>query len=51
MNRNKEVNIYGLNTPHPERKDKMTADFLAEITNQVVGANAWFVVRKGVFYA
>jgi len=51
MNRNKEVNIYGLNTPHPQRKDKMTADFLAEITNQVVGANAWFVVRRGVFYA
>lgn len=50
LNRNKEINIYGLGTPHPQRKDVMTADYLAEITNQVIGANAYFVVRRGVFY-
>lgn len=51
VNRNKEITIYGLNTPHPQRKDIMTADYLSEITNQLVGANAFTVVRRGVFYA
>lgn len=50
VNRNKEVSIYGLNTPHPQRKDKMTVDYLSEITNQVVGANNYFVVRRGTYY-
>lgn len=51
INRNKEVTIYGLGTPHPQRKDKMTVDYLSEITNQVVGANNFHVVRRGTFYA
>ncbi len=51
VNRNKEVSIYGMGTPHPQRKDKMTVDVLSEITNQVVGANNYTVVRRGDFYA
>ena len=51
VNRNKEISIYGLNTPHPQRKDKMTVDYLSEITNQVVGANNYFVVRRSDYYA
>lgn len=51
VNRNKEITIYGLNTPHPQRKDIMTADYLSEITNQVVGANNYTVVRRSVFYS
>ncbi len=49
--RNKEVTIYGLpGNPNPNREDKMVVDYLAEITNQVIGANAYFVVRRGLFY-
>lgn len=51
VNRKKEITIYGVpGTPHPQRKDKMTADYLTEMTNQVIGANNFFVVRRGVFY-
>jgi hypothetical protein len=51
VNRNKQIDIYGLGTPHPERKDIMTADYLSEITNQLVGANNYTVVRRGTFYS
>ncbi len=51
VNRNKEVTIYGMGTPHPQRKDKMTVDYLSEITNQLVGANEFTVVRRNVTYA
>ncbi len=50
VNRNKEISIYGMGTPHPQRKDKMTVDYLSEITNQLVGANNFFVVRRGTYY-
>lgn len=50
INRKKDVTIYGLGTPHPERKDVMTADYLCEVTNQVIGANNFFAVRRGVYY-
>jgi hypothetical protein len=32
------------------KEDKMTANFLSEMTNQVVGANAYFIGRKGAAY-
>jgi hypothetical protein len=50
INRRKEISIYGLNQPHPQRLDVMTADYLTEMTNQVIGANNFFAIRRGVFY-
>lgn len=52
LNRKKEITIYGLpgGAPHPQRKDSMIADYLSEFTNQVIGANNFFAIRRGVFY-
>lgn len=50
VNRKRKVTIFGLGGT-PQEDDKMTMQLLNESTNQVVGANAFFVGRKGTFYA
>lgn len=50
VNRKRKVTIFGLGGT-PQEDDKMTMLLLNESTNQVVGANAYFVGRRSVYYA
>lgn len=51
ISRERQVKIFGLNGT-PQKSDTMTANFLTEATNKVVGANAFFVGRRGAsFYS
>lgn len=47
--RKREVKIFGPNGT-AQSKDAQTTEFLSEATNQLVGANNFFVGRRGVFY-
>lgn len=49
VNRKRKVTIFGLGGT-PQEDDKMTLQLLNESTNQVVGANAFFVGRRGIYY-
>lgn len=49
VNRKRKVQIFGLGGT-PQKEDKMTANFLSEMTNQVVGANCYFVGRRGATF-
>jgi len=49
VNRKRKVEIFGLGGT-PQKADKMTANFLTEFTNRVVGANQFFVGRKSAYY-
>lgn len=48
-NRKKEVKIFGPNGTAQVR-DAQSVHYLTEMTNQVVGANNYFVVRRGNFF-
>ena len=48
--RKREVKIFGPNGT-AQSKDSQTTEVLSEATNQVVGANNFFVGRRGVFYS
>lgn len=50
VNRYKKIDFFGgaIGTPH--KKDTMEMLCTTEQTNQVVGANEWFVVRRGAGY-
>lgn len=50
VNRKRKATIFGLGGT-PQEDDKMTMLLLNESTTQVVGANAFFVGRRGVVYA
>jgi len=50
VNRKRKIQIFGLGGT-PQKADKMTANFLSEFTNQVIGANQFFVGRKGAYYS
>jgi len=49
-NRKREVKIFGPGGT-PQSKDAQTTEFLCEGTNQLIGANNYFVGRRGVFYS
>ncbi|HQZ26466.1 MAG TPA: hypothetical protein PLD18_14295, partial [Flavobacterium sp.] len=49
VNRKRKATIFGLGGT-PQEDDKMTMLLLNESTTQVVGANAFFVGRRGVVY-
>jgi hypothetical protein len=49
VDRKRQVKIFGLGGT-PQKEDKMTANFLSEMTNQLVGANAYFIGRKSAAY-
>jgi hypothetical protein len=49
VNRKRKTTIFGIGGT-PQEDDKMTMLLLNESTNQVVGANAFFVGRKGSAY-
>lgn len=49
-NRKREVKIFGPNGT-AQSKDAQTTEFLSECTNQLIGANNYFVGRRGVFYS
>lgn len=49
VNRKRKVQIFGEGGT-PQIADKMSILYTAERTNQLVGANAWFVGRKGDYY-
>ncbi|RDY57571.1 hypothetical protein [Flagellimonas nanhaiensis] len=49
-NRKREIKIFGPNGT-AQSKDAQTTEFLSECLNQVIGANNFFVVRRGVFYS
>ena len=48
--RKREVKLFGPNGTD-QVKDAQSAHFLSETTNQVIGANQYFIVRRGVFYS
>jgi hypothetical protein len=50
VNRKRKSTLFGLGGT-PQEDDKMTMLLLNESTTQVVGANAFFVGRRGVVYA
>ncbi len=47
--RKRKVEIFGLGGVN-QKEDKMTANFLSECTNQVIGANQFFVGRSSATY-
>jgi len=49
VDRKRQVKIFGLGGT-PQKADKMTANFLSEMTNQLIGANCYFVGRRGAAY-
>ncbi|WGK93794.1 MULTISPECIES: hypothetical protein [Flavobacterium] len=49
-NRRRQVKFFGV-LGQQVREDKSSVEILSEMTNQVVGANSYFVGRKGLFYA
>lgn len=49
VDRKRKIQIFGLGGT-PQKDDKMTANFLTEMTNQVIGANCYFVGRRGASY-
>lgn len=49
VNRKRRIKVFGPGGTQQE-DDKMSILYLNESTNQVVGANAYFVGRKGVYY-
>lgn len=49
VNRKRKIQIFGEGGT-PQLADKMTISYLNESTNQLVGANAWFVGQKGTGY-
>jgi hypothetical protein len=49
VNRKRKATIFGLGGT-PQEDDKMTMQLLNESTNQLVGANAFFVGRRGAYY-
>jgi hypothetical protein len=49
VDRKRQVKIFGLGGT-PQKADKMTANFLSEMTNQVIGANCYFVGRRGAAF-
>jgi hypothetical protein len=50
LNRKRVIDIYGPGGT-PQTKDVQSTTFLSEFTNQLVGANNFFAVRTGDFYA
>ena len=51
IDRYKKTQIFGGNIGTDHKKDTMEAHYTTEQTNQVVGANKYFVVRKSAFYS
>lgn len=52
LNRYKKTDFFGGSIGTPHKKDTMEMLCTTEQTNQVVGANEWFVVRRGAgFYS
>lgn len=49
VDRKRKVEIFGLGGT-AQKADKMSAYFLSELTNQVIGANCYFVGRRGAAY-
>lgn len=49
VNRKRKIKIFGPGGTE-QVEDKMSLHYLNESTNQVVGANAYFVGRKGTYY-
>ena len=49
-NRRRQVKFWGV-LGQQVREDRSSVELLTEMTNQVVGANSYFVGRKGVFYS
>ena len=49
-NRRRQVKFFGV-LGQQVREDRSSCELLTEMTNQVVGANSYFVGRKGVFYS
>lgn len=49
-NRRRQVKFFGV-LGQQVREDRSSVELLTEMTNQVVGANSYFVGRKGVFYS
>lgn len=47
--RKRQVKIFGTNGT-PQVKDASSTNLLSEFLNQVVGANSYFIVRRGAFY-
>lgn len=47
VNRYKKIDFFGGSIGTPHKKDTMEMLCTTEQTNQVVGANEWFVVRRG----
>lgn len=49
-NRKREIKLFGPGGT-AQSKDAQTTEFLSECTNQVIGANSYFVGRRAVFYS
>ena len=49
VNRRRKVQIFGLGGT-PQKADKMSALFLSEMTNQLIGANSYFIGRRGAAF-
>lgn len=49
ISRKRQVQIFGPNGTR-QSKDAQTTEYLSEFTNQVIGANNYFVVRRNVAY-
>lgn len=48
--RKKQVKLFGGSKGTPIRADRSYTDYLTEFTNRIVGANSFFVGRRGVYY-
>jgi hypothetical protein len=48
-NRKRQAKFWGV-LGQQVKEDKSGVDLLSEVTNQVIGANSFFVGRKGIFY-
>lgn len=47
INRYKKIDFFGGSIGTPHKKDTMEMHIKTEQTNQVIGANEWFVIRRG----
>lgn len=47
LNRYKKIDFFGGSIGTPHKKDTMEMHIKTEQTNQVIGANQWFVIRRG----
>ena len=47
IDRYKKLDLFGGSIGTPHKKDTMEAHYKTEQLNELVGANQWFVIRKG----